>query len=209
MILPQFLFFFQALPVEIYHKTFLRWQRILTSFVSATSRPRVGFSHLTRPASLGGFGFPDLEVYYTAAQLRPIYSFLRAKVPPGWIHIEESYVKPSYLKDVIWNERRDRPDSVCANPFLLLTLGVWDRSSGVLAPALSPLSSFLGQSWFPPARTPIPLGSGGVTRFLACVISLPMEFYSLKPLWKKDMNSPFRGSSTPNCILCSIVRRPL
>lgn len=91
MVLPQFLFLFQALPIEVFHKAFLKWRRILTVFVWAKSRPRVGFSYLTRPTPLGGFGFPDFEVYYAVAQLRPIYSFLRAKVPPGWVAIEEFY----------------------------------------------------------------------------------------------------------------------
>lgn len=60
---------------------------MINGFVWNMCRPRIGVSHLNKPASMGGFGLPDLKGYYMAAQLRPIYSFLKTKESTGWIQI--------------------------------------------------------------------------------------------------------------------------
>lgn len=62
-------------------------------------------------------------------------------------------MKPFLLKDVIWNARKFRPSSVGCNPFLSLTLKVWDRYRELLAPTPSLVSSFLGQ--VPPGSIPL------------------------------------------------------
>lgn len=154
MILPQFLFLFQSLPLNLFPTTLKKWQSVLNKFVWSARRPRIGFHLISKPSSRGGFGHSDLNFYYAVAQLRAIYFLLKVVTPPVWVHIEESYPKPFLLKDVIWNTHKFWPSSVGCNPFLLLTLKIWDQYRGLLAPVPSPVSSFLGQEWFPPARPP-------------------------------------------------------
>lgn len=154
MLLPQFLFLFQSLPIELFPATLGRWQSVLNKFVWNARHPRIGFHHISKPSFEGGFGYPDLKFYYVAAQLRAVYFLLKVVTPPGWVDIEETCVKPFLLKDVTWNARKFRPSSVGCNPFLSLTLKVWDRYWELLAPTPSLVSSFLGQEWFLPARSP-------------------------------------------------------
>lgn len=92
-----------------------------------------------------------LQHYYAAAQIRSIYTYLKKQPLLGWIQIEESYLRPKTLKESVWNRKVERPKSLLLNPFLTLTLQVWDkyRSSVVNSPSISTV--FTGQSWFPPA----------------------------------------------------------
>lgn len=96
LLLPQFLFLFQALPLDLRPGTLKKWQTMLNSFIWEAKHPRVGFAHLNKPTSLGGFGLPDLKSYYTAAQLRPLFSLLKLDQYHGWMQIEESTVKPFF-----------------------------------------------------------------------------------------------------------------
>lgn len=115
-------------------------------------RPRIGFFHFNKLASMGGPGLPDLKG--TIWQLTWGLFFLKAKESIGWIQIEGNYVTPFFLKDVIWNRHVDRQPSIICNPFLSHTLTIWDITRKILAPDVSPVSSFLGQSWFTPDHSP-------------------------------------------------------
>lgn len=84
-ILLQFLFLFQTLLLDLRPRTLKTWQSMLNSFVWGAKHPRIGFVHLNKPKSLGGFGFPDLKFYYVAAQLRP--SLLKSDQYHGWLQI--------------------------------------------------------------------------------------------------------------------------
>lgn len=154
ILFPKFLFFFQMLPIEITSDTLRKWQALLNSFVWKAGRPRIGFQHLNKPSSLGGFALPDLRFYYLAAQVRPIYSFLIADSTEGWRLCEQTAVTPYAIRDVIWCGKADRPPEAVTNPFLACTLKSWDCCRNTLAPGISPMSSFLGQRWFLPAWTP-------------------------------------------------------
>lgn len=100
-ILPQFLFFFQNVPVEIPGKFFETWQRELVSFVWQKGSHRINKQFLSRPEKLGGYGLPILENYYLAAQLQTIYTYMASPDLLGWIQIEESYVYPRSLKEIL------------------------------------------------------------------------------------------------------------
>lgn len=153
ILFPKFLFLFQTLLVEITLDTLRRWQALFTSFIWKNKRSRIGFHQLNKP-SLGGFGLLDLRFYYLAAQVWPIYSFLTSDSLDGWRFCEQRAVAPCAIQDVIWCNRSERPDGVDSNPYLALSLRVWDFCRKILAPGTSPMSSFLGQKWFLPTRAP-------------------------------------------------------
>lgn len=154
IILPQFLFLFQTLPIYISLPVLNKWQRMLTDFIWDHGSHTVSMSVLSRPAKLEGFGLPLLRSYYAAAQLRALYTYLQGSVDRDWTHIEESYVTPHHLRKLIWNKPFDRPKSWVDNPFLNLTLTVWDKYRSSIMSNISLQSSFLGQKWFPPAHNP-------------------------------------------------------
>lgn len=116
MILPQFLFLFQTLPIDLKPSMVKKWQALLNSFIWEAKHPRIGFTHLNKPASLGGIGFPDLYTYYKVAQLHPLYSLPKSEQLYGWMQIEESFVTCFFKKDVIWNKHNDRPKLIESNP---------------------------------------------------------------------------------------------
>lgn len=154
ILFPQFLFLFQTLPVEITQATLRKWQSFFTSFIWNKKRPRISFQQLSRLSTLGGFGLPDRHAYYLAPQLWASYSFLSSESAGGWRYCEQLHVAPYAIRDVIWNKHKDRPHGLEANPYLAFTLKIWDACRRVLAPDISPISSFLGQVWFPPALAP-------------------------------------------------------
>lgn len=127
---------------------------MITSLVCNNKRHRISFTHLSKPSTLGGFGFPNLRLYYAAAQFRTIFLFLKAKQPGGWIQIECSYAQQYSLAEIVWHKPSARPDTIAPNPFSVLFLKVWDFYSSILAPAPSPLSLFVGQAQFAPALHP-------------------------------------------------------
>lgn len=104
--------------MEVKQTTFQKWQALNGSFIWSNRRPRIGFQHLNKLPSLGGFGLPDLRFYYLAAQVRPIYSFLKSDLSDGWQHCEQCVLAPQAVRDVIWCKNRDQPSEIDSNPYL-------------------------------------------------------------------------------------------
>uniref|UniRef100_A0A670HKX5 Reverse transcriptase zinc-binding domain-containing protein n=1 Tax=Podarcis muralis TaxID=64176 RepID=A0A670HKX5_PODMU len=68
-ILPRLLFLFQNLPVIKGTACFKNWQRTLTKYIWQEKKPRVKLKYLTDSRERGGFGVPNLRLYYEAACL--------------------------------------------------------------------------------------------------------------------------------------------
>lgn len=154
VVLPQFLFLFQTLPTEIPRNFFGRWQKEINRFFWSSKRHRITSVQLSKPTKQGGLGLPLFQSYYNASQLRAIYTYLHDHSNNNWTQIEEFGVAPFKLSDILWNLPKERPRLVFHNPFLTLTLQIWDRLCLKLTSPLSPIASFLCQSWFLPARDP-------------------------------------------------------
>lgn len=127
VILPQFLFLFQSIPIDIPPKFISKWQRDITKFVWAAKPHRVAKTQLSKPTKMGGYGLPLLQAYYDASQLSVIFAYLHDFSMKSWISIEESVFKPYRLRDILWNLPRDRPKMAYNNPFLSVSLKVWDK----------------------------------------------------------------------------------
>lgn len=149
MVLPQFLFLFQALPTEIPIKYFGQWQKDFNKFVWSSKTHRISMAHLSKPTKLGGLGLPLIHAYYKASQLRTIFTYLRDCPEKSWIQIEEFAIAPYRLRDVLWTAPKRRPRMTYENPYVGLTLKIWDVSRPLLIKSTSLLTSFLSQPWFP------------------------------------------------------------
>lgn len=67
--LPRLLFLFWSSPVEILPKQFHEWNRIISTFILAKSKPWIRFQTLQSPKDKGAMALPCLEDYYKAVQL--------------------------------------------------------------------------------------------------------------------------------------------
>lgn len=89
---------------------------------------RVQKRFLSRPKKLGGgVSLLILKQYYLAAQLRTISAYLLSPRREGWLQTEEFYVSLLNIKELTWDKVSSRPQSWLQNPFLGLTLKLWDR----------------------------------------------------------------------------------
>lgn len=146
ILLPQFIFLFQNLPVQIPNASFTTWQKELVNFVWKRGPHRINKQFLSRPKKLGGYGLPLLENYYLAAQLRIIYTYLASPELLNWMQIEEFSVGPKRIREIIWCNRASHLVSAELNPFLHLTLRLWDRCRAKLVHQPSIATAFVGQS---------------------------------------------------------------
>lgn len=126
----------------------------MLNFVWSHGRHRISCKQLCKPNKEGGYGFPDLHVYYLAAQLRNVVTYLLEPEDLGWFQIENSSVALYILKEVIWESPKKRPKQLTTNPYVLLTIKLWDQSRKLLTSSPSFVFTFLGQSWFPPVASP-------------------------------------------------------
>lgn len=152
-ILPQYLFLFQSLPVAIPISSLNTWQKDFVCFIWQKNPHRINKQFLSRPKKLGGYGLPLLENYYLAAQLRFIYTYLTSSESLGWMQIEEFCIRPRRMKELIWHNKASKLVDVNSNPFLHLTLRLWDRHRTKMIHHPSVAATFLGQEWFPPASS--------------------------------------------------------
>ncbi len=70
IILPQLLFLFQSLSVEVPTKQFNEWNRTISRFIWRNKKPRARYKTLHLSKDEGGMSIPCLESCYEAAQLQ-------------------------------------------------------------------------------------------------------------------------------------------
>ena len=89
MILPQFLFLFQTLPISIPNCSFKRWNTMLSNFIWNYKSKRKKLSTLTQTRENGGLNFPDLMTYFHATQIDIIMKWMNDSVKTKWKLIEK------------------------------------------------------------------------------------------------------------------------
>lgn len=151
-IFPKFLYLFRTIPVRILKKDFKQWQSLLSKFIWSGKPHRLSFRILRRNSRMGGFGIPDLYLFYLASNLVPLVQLLSAQELPQWASIEWPGVGRAMIVNTIWQAKKVRTMAHSHNPYLLTTLKIWDDHRKVLTNGISILSSFLNQEWFSPGR---------------------------------------------------------
>lgn len=111
-------------------------------------------SHLSKTTKLGGLGLPLLLPYYVASQLRTLYTYLHGCKNKSWAQIKEMLMTPYDLQDITWNKTKERPKMIWTNPFLTITLKIWDNFYPIFTSHIFPIFSFLCHSWFSSCCSP-------------------------------------------------------
>ena len=68
-VLPKILFLFQTIPIIGNTRCIEKWQKVISKFIWMGKRPRVKYKILIDITERGGYGLPDLKLYYEAACL--------------------------------------------------------------------------------------------------------------------------------------------
>uniref|UniRef100_A0A670KIL2 Reverse transcriptase zinc-binding domain-containing protein n=1 Tax=Podarcis muralis TaxID=64176 RepID=A0A670KIL2_PODMU len=91
-ILPKLLFLFQMIPIIGKDDCFKKWKTDLTKFIWQGKKPRIKHKLLTGIKERGGFGLPDLRLYYDVA----CFTWIK-----DWIKLDNSDI----LDLEEWNNR--------------------------------------------------------------------------------------------------------
>uniref|UniRef100_A0A670HWB0 Reverse transcriptase domain-containing protein n=1 Tax=Podarcis muralis TaxID=64176 RepID=A0A670HWB0_PODMU len=141
MVLPKLLFLFQTLPILKGTKSFGEWQKVISRYVWEGKKPRIKFKLLTDTKERGGFGLPDMRLYYEAACL----CWLR-----DWVKLEdkelldlEGFNNKFGWHAYLWCDKKRLHKGFGDHIFRGALIEVWDRYKNILEPKvphwLSPL----------------------------------------------------------------------
>lgn len=128
-ILPRLLFMFTMLPTIVPHSYFKELNGVLLHSFWMRKSPRLALSSLTLPKENGGYWFPDLQAYYRDAQLRILIDHLTLPPVEKWVVIEDSYLYPIKVHDVLWEPIRAISVKPWHQPALSTLLKIWTPSS--------------------------------------------------------------------------------
>ncbi len=90
IILPQLLFCFQSLSVEVPTKQFNEWNWTISRFIWQNKKPRARYKTLHLSKDEGGMSIPCLESCYEAAQLQYVVYWCDVGCDARWKELELS-----------------------------------------------------------------------------------------------------------------------
>uniref|UniRef100_A0A3B1IMJ8 Reverse transcriptase domain-containing protein n=1 Tax=Astyanax mexicanus TaxID=7994 RepID=A0A3B1IMJ8_ASTMX len=123
-ILPRLLFLFQSLPVEIPHKQFCEWKRMISTFIWGKQKPRIRLRTLQLPKNQGGMAVPCLEDYYKAAQVRFLVCWCNSDLEAKWKDLEQSQLDVP-LQSILGDKNLLKKYLVKMKNWITVPLNIW------------------------------------------------------------------------------------
>lgn len=123
-VLPQLLFLFQSLPLEVPQKQFDEWNAWISRFIWSSRRPRVQFKILQLKKEKGGRALPCLQDYYYAAQLKPLVYWCSPNCESKWKCLETTQLKIP-IQSIIGNKNQAEKYYNSLNQWTVFTLKLW------------------------------------------------------------------------------------
>lgn len=90
-ILPKFVYFFQALLIDIPTAFFHQVDTLFTKFIWANKQPRISRSRMTIPKQYGGLAVPDVVKYYQAVHVGRVIDWCRHTEFKLWTELEQEF----------------------------------------------------------------------------------------------------------------------
>lgn len=117
-ILLKLLFLFHVIKLKLAAFQLRCSQLILLKFLWSNRNYRVNQCTLLQLPNYGGLGVPDLDSYYTAAQLLFALWMLHRHNSLDWILIYYPYTSPQQIHEIIWQSPHHRLHGISNNSFL-------------------------------------------------------------------------------------------
>lgn len=148
--IPKLLYLFHVLLVPVPTHILCIHQRKILKFIWGSTRPRIKTQVLYARKINGGLSVPNLQAYYTAANIAPLSHPHEQHQMPLWATIDLVDSYPIPLASLPWLPLKHWPDTL--GPCLTHSLRAWDSikySAGLISPHL-PLFRLLLCPLFPP-----------------------------------------------------------
>ena len=119
-VLPGFLYLFQCLPVFLPNSFFRVINKLISSFIWKGKTPRIRREFLQRHRSVGGLSFPNLRLYYWAANIHKM--ILWTQEPElNWCKLEAESCSTSLLA-LLTSKLPVHPSQFTCNPKSLFSM---------------------------------------------------------------------------------------
>lgn len=132
VVLPRFLYVFQAIPFFIPLSYFKHLESIITQFIWANKTARINKKHLNKPKDLGGFGLPNFKYYYWAANLNTLAWWRKTYLveqrdKPEWLAIEDASCNMTSLPALLNSPIKIDTTNIKGNIIISNSIKIWKQ----------------------------------------------------------------------------------
>ena len=148
-VLPRLVYLFQSIPADLPDSFFSKCNNMVGKFIWCNKVARIKRSTLYLPIERGGLGLPDMQLYYWAAQFRPIFYWFGGTESPSWTQIESHILDREDLSHIpyCFNNKNIKKYTEY-NPIIIHSIKIWCKVNRYLEckPSLSPLTPIMSNS---------------------------------------------------------------
>lgn len=123
-VLPRFAFLFQNLPIFIPQNIFVKWDKLLSTFIWGRRKARVKLKTIKKKKLSGGLALPNLSNYYIAAQIKAILAWINNNHTAKWRTMEISQMEKP-LNELILTKVTNRAVGAINNICIKNTIRAW------------------------------------------------------------------------------------